>query len=113
MRTGNEVINARMNLQSASGTAVVQQVPREPLSDPWSVVSSVRINIRLQMTHGSPRDNNNDHIMIIDIHGETAMISKVIPRIGKMSDFILMWSSDHMLSLQKCKRGEKSIDGRW
>ena len=61
MRTGNEVINARMNLQSASGTAVVQQVPREPLSDPWSVVSSVRINIRLQMTHGSPRDN----IMII------------------------------------------------
>ena len=61
MRTGNEVVNARMNLRSASGTAVVQQVPREPLADPWSVVSSVRINIRLQMSHGSPRDN----IMII------------------------------------------------
>ena len=73
-----------MNLRSASGTAVVQQVPREPFADPYSVVSSVRINIRLQITHENPRDNNyNDHIMIIDIHGETAMIAKAIPRIGK------------------------------
>jgi len=44
MRTGNEVVNAHMNLRSASGTAVVQQVPREPLADPCSVVSSVRIS---------------------------------------------------------------------